>query len=45
VVIQVSDNDLERSTLALNNAKNLQTDLGKNNVTIEIVAYGPVSTC
>ena len=41
VVIQVSDNDPERWTLALNNAKNFQKDLGKNNVTIEIVAYGP----
>lgn len=41
VVIQVSDNDPERWTLALNNAKNFQKDLGKNNVNIEIVAYGP----
>ncbi len=41
VIIQVSDNDPERWTLALNNAKNFQKDLGKDNVTIEIVAYGP----
>jgi hypothetical protein len=41
VIIQVSDNDPERWTLALNNAKNFQKDLGKNNVNIEIVAYGP----
>jgi len=27
--------------LALNNAKNIQHDLGKDNVQIEIVAYGP----
>ena len=27
--------------LALNNARNVQTDLGKDNVQIEIVAYGP----
>lgn len=41
VVIQVSDNDPAKWNLALNNAKNVQTDLGKDNVTIEIVAYGP----
>lgn len=41
VVIQVSDNDPDRWTLALNNAKNMQADLGKDNVAIEIVAYGP----
>jgi len=41
VVIQVSDNDPGKWSLALNNAKNLQTDLGAANVDIEIVAYGP----
>src|SRR5271154_3353505 len=41
VVIQVSDNDVARWNLALNNAHNLQTDLGIDNVQIEIVAYGP----
>jgi intracellular sulfur oxidation DsrE/DsrF family protein len=41
VVIQVSDNDPAKWTLALNNAKNVQTDLGEGNVDIEIVAYGP----
>jgi uncharacterized protein len=41
VVIQVSDNDPAKWTLALNNAKNVQTDLGAANVDIEIVAYGP----
>jgi len=41
VVIQVSDNDVSRWNLALNNARNLQTDLGIDNVEIEIVAYGP----
>jgi intracellular sulfur oxidation DsrE/DsrF family protein len=41
VVIQVSDNDPARWNLALNNAKNLQADLGAANVEIEIVAYGP----
>lgn len=41
VVFQVSDNDPAKWNLALNNAKNVQTDLGKDNVQIEIVAYGP----
>ncbi len=41
VVIQVSDADPGKWNLALNNAKNIQTDLGGPNVDIEIVAYGP----
>jgi intracellular sulfur oxidation DsrE/DsrF family protein len=41
VIFQVSDNDPARWQLALNNARNVQTDLGKENVQIEIVAYGP----
>lgn len=41
VVMQVSDNDPAKWNLALNNAKNLQQALGKDNVNIEIVAYGP----
>ena len=41
VVIQVSDGDAAKWNLALNNARNLQTDLGPSNVQIEIVAYGP----
>ena len=41
VVIQVSDADQGKWNLALNNAKNIQTDLGAANVDIEIVAYGP----
>lgn len=41
VVIQVSDNDPAKWNLALNNARNIQNDLGKGNVEIEIVAYGP----
>ena len=41
VVIQVSDGDAAKWNLALNNARNLQTDLGSGNVDIEIVAYGP----
>ena len=41
LVIQVSDNDPAKWNLALNNAKNVQDDLGAANVDIEIVAYGP----
>ena len=41
IVIQVSDNDPAKWNLALNNAKNVQDDLGAANVDIEIVAYGP----
>jgi len=41
VVFQVSDNDPAKWNLALNNARNVQADLGKENGQIEIVAYGP----
>jgi intracellular sulfur oxidation DsrE/DsrF family protein len=41
VVFQVSDADPMKWNLALNNAKNVQADLGKDNVAVEIVAYGP----
>jgi intracellular sulfur oxidation DsrE/DsrF family protein len=41
IVIQVSDGDAAKWNLALNNARNLQADLGAANVEIEIVAYGP----
>jgi intracellular sulfur oxidation DsrE/DsrF family protein len=41
VVMQVSDADVGKWNLALNNAKNVQTDLGAANVDVEIVAYGP----
>ncbi len=41
VVLQVSDNDPGKWNLALNNAKNIQSDLGASNVAVEIVAYGP----
>ena len=40
-VLQVSDNDPAKWNLALNNARNVQTDLGAANAEIEIVAYGP----
>ena len=41
VVMQVSDNDPAKWNLALNNAHNLQQNLGAKNVDVEIVAYGP----
>ena len=41
VIFQVSDNDPGKWNLALNNARNVQADLGKDNVQIEIIAYGP----
>jgi intracellular sulfur oxidation DsrE/DsrF family protein len=41
VVLQVSDSDPAKWNLALNNARNIQQDLGKGNVDVEIVAYGP----
>jgi uncharacterized protein len=41
VVLQVSDSDPAKWNLALNNARNVQEDLGKGNVDVEIVAYGP----
>ena len=41
LVLQVSEADPATWNLALNNAENVQEALGKGNVTIEIVAYGP----
>ncbi|MGE0497865.1 MAG: DsrE family protein [Ramlibacter sp.] len=41
LVLQVSDADPGKWNLALNNAKNVQKDLGAANVDVEIVAYGP----
>ena len=41
VIFQVSDADPAKWSLALDNARNVQADLGKENVEIEIVAYGP----
>ena len=37
IVLQVSDNDPAKWNLALNNARNAQDDLGKDNIDIEIV--------
>ena len=41
VVFQVSDGEAAKWNLALNNAKNVQQELGAGKVDIEIVAYGP----
>lgn len=41
IVFQVSDNEPARWNLVLNNVKNLQKELGADNVKIEVVAYGP----
>ena len=41
VVFQVSDGDAAKWNLALNNAANVQQELGADKVDIEIVAYGP----
>jgi len=41
IVMQVSDADPGKWQLALNNAENVQQALGKDKVTVEIVAYGP----
>jgi uncharacterized protein len=41
LVIHMSDLDPAKWNLALNNAKNVQEELGADKVDIEIVAYGP----
>jgi intracellular sulfur oxidation DsrE/DsrF family protein len=41
IVIQVSTDDVTTQNIAMNNAVNLQQALGQDNITIEIVAYGP----
>lgn len=41
VIFQVSDADPAKWNLTLNNVRNVQQDLGKDNVTVEVVAYGP----
>ncbi len=41
VVIQVSENDPAKWNLILNNTANLQKDVGKANIDVEIVAFGP----
>jgi intracellular sulfur oxidation DsrE/DsrF family protein len=41
VVVQVSDADQGKWNLALNNATNIQNEVGRDKVDIEIVVYGP----
>ena len=41
LVLQVSDVEPGKWALALNNAKNVQAEIGVGKVDIEIVAYGP----
>ena len=41
LVLQVSDSDPGKWNLTLNNASNVQKDVGADNVDIEIVVYGP----
>lgn len=41
VMFQVSDADQAKWNLALNNARNVQAELGQGNVDIEIVVFGP----
>lgn len=41
VIFQVSDGDKARWNLALSNVRMVLVDLGKGNVDIELVAYGP----
>lgn len=41
IVIQVSDGDAKKWNLSLNNALNVQKEVGKNASVIEIVAFGP----
>ncbi|MGE5027311.1 MAG: DsrE family protein [Betaproteobacteria bacterium] len=41
VVFQVSDSEPQKWYLTLSNAKNVQKELGRKNVQIEVVVYGP----
>lgn len=41
VVFHVTENNPEKWNIVLNNAGNIQKDLGKDNVQIEIVTHGP----
>ena len=41
VVVQVSDDDPKKWVLTFNNVANIEQDLGKENVEVEVVAYGP----
>jgi len=41
VVFQVTDNEPQKWYLTLSNSKNVQQELGRTNVQIEVVVYGP----
>jgi intracellular sulfur oxidation DsrE/DsrF family protein len=41
VVFHVTENNPEKWNIVLNNVGNIQKDLGKQNVTVEIVTHGP----
>lgn len=41
LVLQVSDDDAKKWNAVLNNVHNVQADLGKGRVEVEIVAFGP----
>jgi len=41
VVVHVTESSPQKWNMVLNNVANLQQDLGKGNVTIEIVTHGP----
>jgi len=41
LVMQVTDGEPARWILTLSNARNVQAELGKGNIDIEIVVYGP----
>ncbi len=41
LVFQLSDADPQKWNLTLNNARNVQDDLGSDTVDLEIVVYGP----
>ncbi|MBC3909354.1 DsrE family protein [Undibacterium umbellatum] len=41
VVFQVSDGESKKWELALHNVRNVINDMGKDNIEVEIVAYGP----
>lgn len=41
VVFQISDGERKKWELALSNVRNVIKDMGKENIDVEIVAYGP----
>ena len=40
VILQVSENSIDKMNSALNNARNLQHQFGPDNIDVEIVVYG-----